>query len=223
VIPHLATEAAFNLPDDAHAPDPEDISEEGYGAFRGTWNIGTGWPREDAAKLLDWERRAVAWVDRHAASAEIFDELAAAVEAFSTDDDLTVDKEFPELADGLRSELQQLLDDADELLDGIDLGVAGLVAALSASGFFPAASCRGHVGARPWSDRPAVFFGATRDHVALLEAAVLASGSRLDDGSGNGNGLVVIHAPSVVAAMDLAEAILALELKPPTEADATQP
>jgi hypothetical protein len=214
MIPFVATAAAFNLPDDAHAPDPDEVDEEGYGYFIGVWNIGVGLPHSDAQKLAAWERRAVAFVDERSTGPDEFEDLAVVLESFVTDDDLTVAGEFPHLDVATAEGAQGVLDSTDELLDGIELGVAGLVAALSSAGFFPAASCRGHAPSSAWADRPTVYFGAARDRVARLESAVLSTGCRLDDGSGNGAGLVAVRAPSVTAAMALTQAILAMDLPP---------
>lgn len=212
MIPFVATACAFNLPDDAHAPDPSEVDDDGYGTFIGVWNVGVGIPRSDAQRLAAWECRAVSFVDRRSETPHDFEDLAVVLESFVTDDDLTVAEEFPYLDDATSEGLQEVLDSTDELLDGMELGVAGLVAALSSAGFLPAASCRGHALPSAWADRPTVYFGAARERVALLEDCVLSTGCRLDDGSGNGDGLVVVRAPSVAAMLALTQDVLALDL-----------
>lgn len=217
MLPEASTTPAFHLPDGARAPMPEEIDEEGFGYFRNVWYISPGQPRDEARALLRWERSVVAAIDGLADSAEAFDELAHVVEEFNTDSDhrRVEESEYPDLTEHERDVLEACLDTGDELLDGLELGVAALVFALAASGFHAAASCRGHASSTAWSDRPTVFFAGEREHIGQLEAAVLASGSRLEDGSVNGNGLVVIRAPSLTAAMNLADAILELGLTPP--------
>lgn len=216
VIPHVPTEPAFNLPEGVGLPAPDDVDEEGYGVFRNVWYIAPGYPRDDARARLRWERSAVGVVDGLATTAEGFDALARVVEDFHTDGDhrSVESSEYPDLTDHERNAIEDCLEGGEELLDGLDLGVSALVWALSAAGFLPAASCRGHVGATQWSDRPAVLFAGTRDRVALLEHVIITTGCRLDDGSGNGDGLVAVHAPSVTATMDLAEALIDLDLPP---------
>jgi hypothetical protein len=67
-----------------------------------------------------------------------------------------------------------------------------------------------------------VFFAGTRGRLAKLESGVLLCGGRVDDGSANGPGLVVLTVPSVLVAMSLAEWILDLGLiaddEPPGDA-----
>lgn len=218
VIPHVPTEPGFHLPDGARLPDPEDVDEEGYGFFRGVWVIGQV-PRDEASSLLEWEGDVVRAIDQLADSSQTFDGLARVIEAFWTFGGYVIEPdEFPELTDHDRDVLQGCLDARDDWLDGIELGMAGLALVLAASGFMPVCSCRGHVGPNAWATQPSMFFAGDRNRIALLQTAVIQTGCQLGNGSGNGVGLVVVHAPSVAATMDLADAILKLDL-PPVTAD----
>ena len=212
MIPQITIDQGFELPDDAHLPAPEEIDEEGYGYFRGVWVIGRV-SRDEAREVLSWEQDVVAAIDGLANSVERFDELAHIVEDFEPDDDNPLDaKEFRELSDHERLLLRRCLDSGEELMTGVDLGVAGLALTLAATGFMPVASCRGHAAPHAWSTLPTVFFAGDHDRIALLEDVVIRSGCHLSDGSGNGAGLVVVQAPSVLATMELADAILNLDL-----------
>jgi hypothetical protein len=85
-------------------------------------------------------------------------------------------------------------DDVDWLFRGLDVGVAGLVRALSAAGYATCYSCRGH--AELASERvPHAFLGTETARLRLLVgyAGTVGCGVETD-----GDGLVTIYACSVV-------------------------
>ena len=93
-------------------------------------------------------------------------------------------------------------------LEGLEVGVAGLVYALSAAGMFPAASCRGHVDPDSWSAVPVVMFAADRVHAEALRPLVESSrcGFDLDPIRPE---LLVINGRSAEDTLRLGRAVLA--------------
>jgi hypothetical protein len=208
VIPQAPRRSYFNLPDAARMPLPGEMDGDGLGLFQGVWLVDPG-PIGEARDLIAWERSVVATIDGLADSPEGFDALAHVIEDFQTDgDDRIGADEYPQLTGRQRDLLRGCLDSGVQLLDGLDLGVAGLVVALASTGFVPAASCRGHTGVRPWAAAPAVIFAGDHDRVAALRDMVPAADCSLDDASGNGEGLVVVRGSSVVSTMGLADSLL---------------
>lgn len=208
MIPESLFDSYFDPPVEAWAPAPDELDDtDGVGFFRDVWRIHPS-PVSEIRDLIRWERTVVHRISGLSASVEEFDYLAGIIESFYTDGDSSIADEYPEVSTAQEAPLQRCLDHAPRLLDGIDLGVAGLVESLSAVGFVTAASCRGHVGPAPWAEGPTVIFGGDRDRVFALKQAVLQNACGLEDASGNGPGLVVVRAPSVIAAMNLAESLL---------------
>jgi hypothetical protein len=109
-------------------------------------------------------------------------------------------EEFEDIIDGDLEDWQNLA------VDGLDIGVAGLVFALNATGCVTSTSCRGHPGsARVASDHARVRVFATPSLGARIAAVVATSGCGLtidDDGVG------LIYAPSVVETIALAELLI---------------
>lgn len=190
------------LPGDATfwVPVAEEIDEEGFGYFRDVWAI-VDVDRADAVALLQVERDLLRVMDAAAADATAFDHLARVLE--------WQDEEEADLAPDQLELLRPWLDGVPKL-EGLELGVAGLVHAMSAVGMFPAASCRGHVGERAWSTYPVVLFAADRARAELL-ARLLHPGSGgfvIDQARPD---LLALGLASVEDAVAVAEALLAAE------------
>lgn len=192
---------------DAHVPSPlpactmpteEEISEEGFGFFRGAWYIGHV-STADAQLTLRVEAELIRVLDACASSPEEFEELASAIEGNDIDG----------LPDALREAamdhgVEQLLDEDLAPLDGLEIGVAGLTHALSSIRCLTAASCRSHVGSHSWSDCPAVFFAAPAWRLELLAELIAAAGCGLEAD----RGMVLIVAPSILHMHALAQSIV---------------
>lgn len=188
-------------------PEPEDIDEEGFGFFRGVWPI-VGGSLDYARELAARERELADIVATIATDEAEFDLIASDVEVFDPEENEEEFFSFIEPRDAGR--LKSSLYDAP-LLDGLELGVAGLVTALAAVGTYPAASCRGHVGPQAWATYPTVFFASDLQLALALEPLVAESGCGFRDGSANGESLMIIESQSLVEAMQLTERILASE------------
>lgn len=206
MIPRIDLQVEPSFPDGVPMgmPPEDEISEEGYGFFRGVWDI-SGARRDDALAVIAEERRLVDLVDQVTATPGEFEAVATAVE------DGSPDSLPPGFADRHpHSEILEIVGDGDRdegVLDGLEIGVAGLSYALSSIGCFPAASCRSHSSGHSWSQRPVVFFAAERPTVHWLTPMVRDSGCGFGDGSGHGN-LLLVEAPSISNLMDLANRIV---------------
>lgn len=96
-------------------------------------------------------------------------------------------------------------------VNGLELGVSGLVHALNAVGIVTAASCRSHNQSHsPWSDYPIVVFAANREQLALLQPLVEASGCGFEVDSIDRPELIAVVAPSVLETMAFGKLVLAL-------------
>ncbi|WP_157762321.1 hypothetical protein [Nocardia yamanashiensis] len=195
VDPSLPTSAIYELPGD------EDISDEGFGYFRETWRVSDD--REDAIRVIANEVEALRWIDRKSRSGAEFERMARAIEA--DDKDLLLDNFGAEFHD---NEISDLFEEDDfSILEGLELGVAGLSHALNSIGCVTAASCRGHISKNSWSPYPVVFFATTRDVADCLVPMVRDSGCGFDDASDRGN-LIAIDAPSIANTINLAQLIV---------------
>ncbi|MFI8927679.1 hypothetical protein ACIG3E_08395 [Streptomyces sp. NPDC053474] len=188
-------------------PDAEDVDEEGYGFFRGVWAMGEV-SYQEAVNMVDEERRFVDLVDQVSRTHSDFEAFAKALE-------MTEHEYLPAeyKAQNPDSNLVRVIDESAEdipPLDGLELGVAGLSYALTSIGCFTAASCRSHYSDHSWSERPVVFFAAERSTVHWLTPLVSQSGCGFGDGSGHGERLLIIEAPSITNLMDLARRIVQL-------------
>jgi hypothetical protein len=157
-------------------PARDEISEEGFGYFRGTWFIGRVLLR-DAIPVLSQETEIIDWLDTVANDPLEFETLALAIERGDTEPlDGSLGKKAAE-AGAARFLVQE-----DEPLPLVDLevGVAGLTCALSAVGCLTAASCRAHTGPRSWSDCPVVFFAAPMWRVEILGQLISSEGCGLE-------------------------------------------
>ncbi|MCL8014645.1 hypothetical protein [Streptomyces sp. AS02] len=185
-------------------PAEDEVSEEGYGFFRGVWDI-SGVTHEEARAIVEEERGLAHLVDQVSTTPEEFEDVADAVESGDPD---SLPAGFAERHPD--SEILEIVGDGDReegVLDGLEIGVAGLSFALSSIGCFPAASCRSHASGRSWSDRPVVYFAAERLTVHWLTPMVRDSGCGFGNGSDRGE-LLFVEAPSISNLMELANQIL---------------
>lgn len=199
MIPSFSVIPGLSLPegDDCGYPARGGLSDEGFGYFVGTWRIGH--PLVSMAReSVGFERRLVDLLDSLATDSSAFERFATAAESFEPYGELD-----PVLTG---SPVQTLLEGYDDgtPLGGLEIGVAGLVYALSAVGFLTAASCRAHVGPRSWSDCPVVFFGAHKWRAEILAKLALETGC----GIGQDRDMLTVYAPTIRNLMTLAETVL---------------
>jgi hypothetical protein len=148
------------------ARTPDQLAGEadgGIGFFHDVWTI-IDIPLSDAAALVAYERSVAAVIDELASTPSDFERLAAVAEYGLVDDweDITAQE---------RAALEGVVSDMPEI-EGLDLGVAGLVHALASVGLVPAASCRSHVGKPSWSPFPVVLCAATEAQARTLQPPV---------------------------------------------------
>lgn len=191
--PQLPSAASFWL------PDPQDLEEdEGFGYFRDVWPI-SGISVDEARQMLDEDRSLSLFTGSIATTEYDFDMIAAAVETGSVEG-------IEGLSDHQLDSLAPYLTDEGRL-DGLEIGVAGLVYCLSAAGMYPAASCRGHTGPNAWSRNPVVLLAADQAHAEVLAPLVGDSdcGFNIDPARAD---LLVIESGSIENTLHLAGAIL---------------
>lgn len=204
VIPQTSLDLSFDIPSTYRygRPRREDVSEEGFGGFRGTWLLHGAVGVRDARQVIRDERELVEILDGAALTADEFDAIALAFERGYG--------ELPErlvpgpLAD-LATTMEREANEGESRLHGLDVGVAGLVYALSATGFWTAASCRGHVGSSPWSDRPVVLFATDEHRAMVLRPFVERAACGFAEA---GPDLLAVEAKSIEGTMRLAELVL---------------
>jgi hypothetical protein len=202
VYPTADVELDSSLPLGAEywEPDPEEIDEyEGFGLFQDVWAI-TDVSVDDAISVAREDALLCEIVGGLARDAAEFDVLAAALETGSTGED---DEISEESLSGLTAYLT-----GEAALEGLEVGVAGLVYALSAAGMYPAASCRGHPEPDSWSPIPVVMFAADRAHAEALQPLVEGSGCGFDFDPVRPE-LLVINGRSVEDTLRLGRAVLA--------------
>jgi hypothetical protein len=140
-------------------PEPDDVDEySGFGFFDNVWTIADITALE-AREMLDKDRSLCQFVSRLARDESQFDMLANTVETGVADDEIQ-----PSHLTALRPYLTELA-----ALEGLEIGVAGLVYALSAAGVYTAASCRGHPDSNAWSICPVVLIALDRPHAEILQ------------------------------------------------------
>jgi hypothetical protein len=151
-------------------PERDEITEEGFGGFRGTWLIGHVRVAE-AETVVRHEAEIIRWLDSTANDAQTFEVLATAIEHQDVES-LPDSVRTPALDEALK---RYILDGGEGgPLGGLEIGVAGLTVALSALRCLTAASCRGHASTRSWSPWPVVFFAAPQWRLERL-AELIAS------------------------------------------------
>ncbi len=194
----IAPEIPCSLPG-CTMPSADEISEEGFGGFRGTWWIGR-LRVEDAESMIAEEGALIALIDELASTPAEYEMLASSVEG----QDLELLAEPLRTAAVERGLARFFAGEDISPLDGLEVGVAGLAYALSAVGCLTAASCRGHIAQRSWSDCPVVIFAAPAWRVEILaELAALDS-----CGIGSEGTLLAVYAASVRQTHNLAKRIL---------------
>ncbi|RFU21036.1 hypothetical protein D0Z06_13220 [Geodermatophilus marinus] len=180
-------------------PKRSEIDEEGIGFFRDVWTI-TDVPFGEARSMVREERRLATAVADLAETPEDFDRIAHVVET-------GLDGDREDVGPAERAVLEPVVSE-EPPLDGLELGIAGLVYALAAVGMVPAASCRGHCDERAWSDHPVVLFAATRYRAQALAGLIEPTGCRFDIDPARPD-LLLVAGRSIGDTMSLAEAILA--------------
>lgn len=145
MIPCFSFELKSELPPEhtGWTPKKDDVSEEGLGGYRGTRLIQGEGVRE-ARRVIAVERTLIALTAHLSADPGDFERVASALESEESET-------FPErlMESGALAEVEPCLGDGSPV-DGLELGVAGLVYALAAAGCWTAASCRGHPGEHAW-------------------------------------------------------------------------
>jgi len=204
MYPRTDVELNPELPDAAKfwTPEPDEIDEEGFGYFRNVWTI-VDVPEEEAREMLHRDRTASSFVSELTSTEIEFNAIAKVVETGESHyaEDLAADK---------RAALSPyIVEDEDDPvpLDGLEIGVTGLVYALSAAGAYPAASCRGHPGDLAWSDRPVVLFAIDRCRAQVLAPLVMDTGCGFAIDPARRELLSVCSA-SIEGTISLAEAVI---------------
>jgi hypothetical protein len=196
MFPRVAVEIEVSIPpgDGYWVPKPSEIDEEGFGDFRGVWPIVNATTRLTGDVIRD-ERVAADYVDAHASTPDDFEKLALQIENYAPSVDESVVPDFAAAFgrtwDGLES---------------LELGVTGLTYALSNAGFYPAASCRSHVGNHSWAPNPVVLFACDKPRAELLQPLVREAGCGLRADHTRGQ-LLCIYAPSIRETMTLASSL----------------
>lgn len=224
MIPTLEIPVSATIPESAtfRVPDKEDLPEPGDecaigGYFRDTWYL-SDVSVDDAAYVVREETRCLSLADRLSTDATSFDAIASALE-YGDIDSLPAELQTSDEAADLRELVGNDGIYSAEVFCGIELGVAGLVAALNATGYVTSASCRGHHYAdrRPWADHPVVYFATDRQAASRLAPLVDAAGCgfTIDEARPD---LLIIEAPSIACTVRLASTLLAVvvdTLRPP--------
>jgi hypothetical protein len=180
-------------------PGPDDIDEySGFGYFENVWAIADV-TADQAHEIFEKDRSLCQLISSLASEEGEFDILANTVETGVADD---ADHIQPNQLTALQPYLTELA-----ALEGLELGVAGLVYALSAAGTYTAASCRGHPGEQAWSKCPVVLLAFDRSHARVLQPLVEGSkcGFEIDRRRPE---LVSIVSNTVEATLTLAEAVM---------------
>jgi hypothetical protein len=201
MIPIADVEAEVESPlPTCKMPASDEITEEGFGFFRGTWFIGRVAVAE-AQACVQQEGEIIELIDKHASRPEEYEQLATAIEKQDVD---LVDETLRSTASasGLA---QWLSDENDEApLGGLEIGVAGLTYALSAVRCLTAASCRWHMTDRSWAYYPVVFFVAPSWRADILAELIAAEAC----GLAGDRGMLTVYGSSVRHTHQLAERIL---------------
>ncbi len=201
MYPKTEVELHTQLPPGAEfwTPTAEDLeADEGFGYFDNTWPISE--ISEAEARQLTTIDRSLSIVASNLATTEFeFDDIATALETGSSED---IEGLRPDHLEALASYLNDGV-----TLEGLELGVAGLVYCLAAAGMYPAASCRGHPGPSAWSRIPVVLFATDRIRAELLVPLVRDSGCGFNIAQSRGE-LLAIESKSIEGMLDLADALL---------------
>jgi hypothetical protein len=194
----IETEIPSPLPS-CDMPSADEISEEGFGGFRGTWWIGRV-SVKDAESTIAEEGALITLIDKLASTPTEYEMLASAVEGQDLES-----LEEPLRAAALEIGLSRFVAEEEiPPLEGLEVGVAGLAYALAANGCLTAASCRSHIDRRSWSDYPVVVFAAPAWRVEIL-AGLVASESC---GIASEGRLLAVYGASILETHNLAKRIL---------------
>lgn len=214
MIPTLDVTVSADIPESATfwVPSEEELPEPGVecsiGGYLGeTWYV-SDVSVDDAARVVRGEMTCLGFADRFSTDAASFEAIVSAIESGYTDS-LPAELRISDMA----ADLRELIGDgtyAAEVFGGIELGVAGLVAALNATGYVTSASCRGHHTAdrQPWADHPVVYFATGRRAASRLAPLVEAAGCGLTIDEERPD-LLIIEAPSIACTVRLAHALIA--------------
>jgi hypothetical protein len=199
MIPRMSLGLEPTVPEghEGWTPRKDDLSEEGFAYFRDTWLI-RGIGIREAKEVIALERTLADVAGRLAVDEAEFEALASALEHGDAD-------ELPERLIAL-AELEPHLSDVPPL-EGLELGVSGLVHALSAVGCWPAASCRGHPGDNAWSDHPVVYLAADSHRAAVLQPLVESAECGFNTDPARSR-LLMIEGESIEDMMALAELVI---------------
>ena len=204
MYPRTDVELHPELPDAATfwTPGPDDIDEEGFGYFRGVWPI-VDVTEEEAREMLQRDRTASLFVSELASTDIEFDVIAKVVETGES----ARAENLP--ADQRTALIPYIAADEDDPvpLEDLEVGVTGLIYALSAAGAYPAASCRGHPGDYAWSAIPVVLFAIDRCRANVLAPLVRDAGCGFEIDPARRELLSVCSA-SIEETISLAEAII---------------
>jgi hypothetical protein len=183
-------------------PSSDEITEDGFGYFRGTWFIGHV-PVIEAQVAVREEGGIMDWLDEVATNPDEFERLASAIEI---QDEAALTE--PLLTRALTHGLGQLVttNEEDPPLGDLEVGVAGLVHALSTIRCLTAASCRSHMTDQSWSPCPVVLFAAPPWRVELLAQLIIAEGCGL--GLDLDRDLLTVYGASIRDTHRLAERIV---------------
>ncbi|KZE43303.1 hypothetical protein [Microbacterium sp. T32] len=177
-------------------PAPEELEESGgIGDFHDTERIVTN--LKEARAVIDAERQAIAYLDANSSTPREFDDLADAIEWETPD---IPSDEAPDFFDQ---------EDAWYGLNGLEVGVAGLVYAMNAVGIVTAASCRSHhKGHQPRADYPTVVFAANRPQTDALQPLVESAGCGFEVDDVDRPKLLAVVASSILDMTELASSVL---------------
>lgn len=176
--------------------------DEGFGFFRSVWTIIEVTPAE-ARQVIENEKRLAGLIDGLSSDAEQFDRLAHFAEWWDpdeTDDSGSISADERIALESALCELGRVP------LESLELGVAGLVYAMSAAGCVTAASCRGHSKDGAWSATPVVYFAAEESAARSLESLAKSAGCLFNIDPARPE-LLVVGGESINRTMDLAHAI----------------
>jgi hypothetical protein len=220
MYPVTEVEVHAELPGAAEfwTPEPDDITDEGFGYFRSVWAI-VDISEDEAREMLEKDRAAALFTSGLASTGQEFDAIANVIETGAADDVEGIS------GDMLAALSPYISDDEDDPLplDGLEVGVAGLVYTLSAAGIYPAASCRGHPGKHAWSDLPVAIIAVDRCRAHVLTPLVKDAGCGFDIDPARPE-LLAIYSRSIECTLILAEAVInSLPQFRSCDEDATQP
>jgi hypothetical protein len=204
MYPQADVEIVSELPTDAEfwTPQPDDIDEENFGYFRDVWPI-IGVPEDEAREMLERDRLVSNFASNLATSDAEFDAIAKVIE---TGEGIYASELSNHIVGSLSPYVAEDEDD-DVMLDGLEVGVAGLVYALSAAGVYPAASCRSHPTKSTWSPVPVVLVAVDQCRAHALAPLVKDTDCGFDLDPSRPE-LLVIYSKSIREMLDLAQRVI---------------